>query len=162
ERKTDDFEKGLQVADAFIVEGEYGSPTICHQCLESHGLVAEWGQDGGLTVWASTQAVFGTADQLAKYFSAQGIDLPAAKFKCDSWGSPGVGNGATVNPQVLPYVYPFEAKTKHTIVRLNAGAQRAMRAPGHPQNCILTESAVDDLSAKIGMDPMEVRLKNLP
>ena len=28
-------------ADA-VVEGNYGAPTICHQCLESHGLVAEW------------------------------------------------------------------------------------------------------------------------
>src|SRR5262249_55088924 len=56
--------------------------TICHHCLESHGLVAEWDQDGGLTVWASTQAVTGTADQLSKYFSNQMIDLPASKVKC--------------------------------------------------------------------------------
>ena len=29
-----------------VHEGEYGVPTICHQCLESHGLVAEWDKDG--------------------------------------------------------------------------------------------------------------------
>src|SRR6516164_212572 len=40
-------------ADA-VVEGIYGAPTICHQCLESHGLVAEWDKDGSLTVWCST------------------------------------------------------------------------------------------------------------
>ena len=34
-------------------------PVISHQCLESHGLVAEWDEDGGLTVWASTQATVG-------------------------------------------------------------------------------------------------------
>ena len=27
------------------------------------------------------------------------------------------------------------------VVRLNAGRQRAMRAPGHPQNCVLTDCA---------------------
>jgi xanthine dehydrogenase YagR molybdenum-binding subunit len=229
-RQTDDFEKGMQAAEE-KVKGTYGVPTICHQCLEPHGLVAAWDKDGSLTVWASTQAVFGTADALAKYFSAQGIDLPATKVKCithymgggygskfgpdiqgtvcaelarkagapvklmldraseitaggnrpsaigtvtiagtrdgkvtaydvDSYGTPGIGMGGTVGP--LPYVYPFQARTKHTIVRLNTGVQRAMRAPGHPQSCILTDSALDDFAAKIGLDPMQVRLKNLP
>ena len=37
-----------------------------------------------------------------------------------------------------------------------------MRAPGHPQNCVLTEGALDDLAAKLGIDPLQVRLKNLP
>jgi xanthine dehydrogenase YagR molybdenum-binding subunit len=37
-----------------------------------------------------------------------------------------------------------------------------MRAPGHPQNCILTEFAVDDLAAKLGIDPLVIRRKNLP
>src|SRR5207237_601329 len=38
----------------------------------------------------------------------------------------------------------------------------AFRAPGHPQNCVLTEFAVDDLAAKLGLDPLVVRRKNLP
>jgi xanthine dehydrogenase YagR molybdenum-binding subunit len=37
-----------------------------------------------------------------------------------------------------------------------------MRAPGHPQNCVLTEFAVDDLAAKLGIDPLVLRRKNLP
>ena len=37
-----------------------------------------------------------------------------------------------------------------------------MRAPGHPQNCVLTEFAVDDLAAKLGIDPLVIRRKNLP
>src|SRR5262249_37304169 len=53
-------------------------------------------------------------------------------------------------------------KRKHTVVRLNAGSARAMRAPGHPQNCFLTDSAVDDLAAKLNLDPMQVRLESLP
>ena len=46
-------------------------------------------------------------------------------------------------------------------MRTNFGNQRAMRAPGHPQSCALTEAAMDDLADKLGMDPLEFRLKNL-
>src|SRR3954470_17581875 len=45
-----DVDKAFAEADA-VVEGTYGAPAISHQCLESHGLVAEWDKDGGLTVW---------------------------------------------------------------------------------------------------------------
>jgi xanthine dehydrogenase YagR molybdenum-binding subunit len=231
EGKTGNPEEGFKAADV-TVEGEYGVPTICHQCLESHGLVAEWSADGKeLTVWASTQAVAGTAAALGGYFRAKKIDLPDSKVKCithymgggfgskfgpdvqgtccaelalkakapvklmldraseiiaggnrpsgygrvkiggkkdgtvtayeaDTYGTPGVGNSPTVT--AVPYVYPFVNSRKHTIVRLNTGAQRAMRAPGHPQSCYFTDCALDDFAAKIGMDPMEVRLKNLP
>ena len=49
--------------------------------------------------------------------------------------------GNTVGP--LPYVYPLQAKTRHTVLRLNHGSQRAMRAPGHPQSCFFTDCAVE-------------------
>jgi xanthine dehydrogenase YagR molybdenum-binding subunit len=228
---TNDVDAGFKKADE-TVEGTYGMPVICHQCLESHGLVAEWDKDGGLTVWASTQAVVGTADELSRYFVGKGVDLPANKVKCithfmgggfgskfgpdiqglvaaelarkagaavklmldraeeltaagnrpsafgkvkiagtkdgtitayeiDVHGSPGVG-GASTTVGPLPYVYPFQNRRKNTVIRLNTGAQRAMRAPGHPQSCFLTECAIDDFAAKIGMDPLEVRKKNIP
>ncbi len=226
-----DIDAGFKAADA-VVEGTYGVPVICHQCLESHGLVAEWDKDKqNLTVWASTQAVTGTANALAQYFK-----LPPAQVKCithhmgggygskfgpdiqgivaaelarkagaavklmldraeeitvggnrpsaygkvkiggtkdgtitayevDCHGSPGEKGGATVNLGLLPYVYLDTIpnwKRKHTIVRLNTGSARAMRAPGHPQNCVLTDCPLDDLAAKLGIDPLTMRLKNLP
>lgn len=86
-------------------------------------------------------------------------------FQIDAWGSPGVGNSPSVNYDNLPYIYNESipnVKKKNTVIRLNTGNQRAFRAPGHPQSCYLTDTAVDDFAAKIGMDPMEVRLKNLP
>ncbi len=227
EGTSDGFEKGL--ADAAVtVEGSYGVPTINHQCLESHGLVAEWDADGGLTVWASTQAVVGTANELARHFA-----IPATKVKCithymgggfgskfgpdiqgtvaaelarkaqapvklmldraseiiaggcrpsaygkvkigatkegkvtayevDCYGTAGIQGSPTVTFNALPYVYPFQYKRKHTPIRTNAQQQRAMRAPNHPQNCTLTEFILDDLAAKLEMDPLQLRLKNLP
>ena len=241
EAASDDFDKGMAAAEV-TVEGSYGVPTICHQCLESHGLVAAWHEDGGLTIWASTQAVSKTADELAKHFAGKyKLDLPANKVKCithymgggfgskfgpdiqgivaaelareakapvklmldraseivaggcrpsafgkvklgatkdgkltayevDCYGTPGVGVSDTVTFNALPYVYLYtqdgksfpEFKRKHTRIRTNTQLQRAMRAPNHPQNCTLTEFILDDLAAKLGMDPMQLRLKNLP
>ena len=65
EFSTDNF-----AAQAFqnttTAQGTYGASVICHQCLESHGLVAQWDDKlENLTVYASTQAVAGTAAQLA-------------------------------------------------------------------------------------------------
>ena len=45
-------------------EGTYTAQTRLHCCLETHGHVCKWDGDR-LTVWASTQAVHGTADGFA-------------------------------------------------------------------------------------------------
>src|SRR5262249_50880303 len=69
----------------------------------------------------------------------------------------------TVNLGLLPYVYtPRFVKRRHQVVRLNTGIARAMRAPGHPQNCVLTDQPLDDLAARLNLDPLQVRLRNLP
>jgi xanthine dehydrogenase YagR molybdenum-binding subunit len=230
--KDGDPDGAFQAADA-VHEGEYGVPVISHQCLESHGLVAEWDKEGNLTVWASTQATAFMADGLRNQFGLQPGQVKCithymgggfgSKFVPDPWdvaachlakkagaavkmmldradeittagnrpsaygkvriggtkegkitafavdcfGTPGVGGGQTVNLGMLPYPYQIgpsipNVLRKHTIARLNIGSNRAMRAPGHPQNCVLTEGAVDDLAAKLGIDPMQLRLKNLP
>lgn len=62
----------------------------------------------------------------------------------------------------LPYVYYVPAYSRsHADVFVNGGGARAMRAPGHPQGCAIMEAAMDDLANKLGMDPLELRLKNL-
>ena len=78
----------------------------------------------------------------------------------DARGTGGIGGGADV---ILPYVYsvPNTSVTQSTVLT-NFGNQRAMRAPRHPQSCALTEAAMDDLADKLGMDPLEFRIKNLP
>jgi xanthine dehydrogenase YagR molybdenum-binding subunit len=74
-------------------------------------------------------------------------------------GTGGVGGSGNVT---LPYVYSIaDTAVTQSAVRTNFGNQRAMRAPGHPQSCALTEAAMDDLADKLGMDPVEFRLKNL-
>jgi xanthine dehydrogenase YagR molybdenum-binding subunit len=84
-------------------------------------------------------------------------------YEIDCYGTPGIGSGATVNFTGLPYVYTVAfVKRQHRVVRVNSQRVRAMRAPGHPQSCYLTDLAVDDLAARLGLDPLQVRLRNLP
>jgi xanthine dehydrogenase YagR molybdenum-binding subunit len=49
-----------------------------------------------------------------------------------------------------------------TTAYTNAGQQRAFRAPGYPQGNWALEQMMDALAEKIGMDPVELRLKNIP
>jgi len=71
----------------------------------------------------------------------------------------GVGEGARM-PQ--PYIYEVEKSwTKSVGVLTNTDSSRAMRAPGHPQSSFAMESIVDELAYKAGLDPLEVRKKNL-
>src|ERR1035437_8592275 len=51
-------------------------------------------------------------------------------------------------------------KTTDYSVMINAGRARAFRAPGHVQGTFALESFIDELAEKIGMDPLEFRLKN--
>ncbi len=61
-----DIEAGFAEA-AVEVEATYSAPVQTHVCLEPHGHVAQWDGDK-LTVWASTQAVFGTRRNFAQHF----------------------------------------------------------------------------------------------
>jgi xanthine dehydrogenase YagR molybdenum-binding subunit len=81
-------------------------------------------------------------------------------FDGQSWGTGGAG-AASGFP--LPYIYVFpNRKRVHKDVYINAGQQRAMRAPGHPQGCFLTEILMDELADRLKMDPVAFRIKNLP
>ena len=81
-------------------------------------------------------------------------------FDATTWGTGGAGAGSDYP---LPYIYVFpNRKRMHTDVYINSGQQRAMRAPGHPQGCFVTEVLMDELADQVRMDPMEFRLKNLP
>ncbi len=53
-------------------------------------------------------------------------------------------------------------KTETSDVYINAGPARPFRAPGHPQCSWALEQMLDALAERIGMDPVDLRLKNVP
>jgi len=81
-------------------------------------------------------------------------------WQSESWGTGGISGAGSPS---LPYVFTrIPAKrTRHTVVKTNIGPARAWRAPNHPQMCLITMSALDDMAAALNMDPLEVILKNL-
>lgn len=77
------------------------------------------------------------------------------------WGTNGMGGG-TVRSSLLPYVYQFKPfRRRESGIVTNNGPARAWRGPTHPQACQITDTAIDDLAAKLGMDSYDVFLKNL-
>ena len=224
-REDGDINAGFAEA-AVEIEATYHTPVQTHVCLETHGHVAKWEDEQNLTVWASTQGVFGVRNDFAQHF-----ELPANQVRVitehmgGGFGSkfgPGIegrtavelaritgkavklmltrkfehlvaGNrpsmtqhvraGATSDGRLIaydmkgygtggissgagftgPYVYHVpNSRAERVNVAVNAGNQRAMRAPGHPQGAFAMDSLMDELAEKLGMDPVEFRRINDP
>ena len=76
-----------------------------------------------------------------------------------SYGTAGVGTGAgTAGPATNMYKC-LNLLTEEYDVFINAGPGAAFRAPGHPQGCFAFEQTIDDLAAKLKMDPLVLRDK---
>ena len=75
-------------------------------------------------------------------------------FDATTWGTGGAGQSANFP---LPYIYQFPNRRRaHTDVYINAGTQRPMRAPGHPQGCYITEVLMEELRGSCGDGPARV------
>ena len=88
-------------------------------------------------------------------------------FEMDNYGTSGIGAGASTagggggSDIPAPYLYKVpNFRVKQADVAVNAGSSRAFRAPSNPPASFGMESAMDDLAVKLGMDPLEFRLKN--
>lgn len=81
-------------------------------------------------------------------------------WQSESWSTGGVGGGGMAP---LPYVFTSipNKRMNHTAVSTNTGGARAWRAPNHPQASYITCAAIEDLAAKLKMDPTDVFLANL-
>jgi len=223
EQTDGDPEQGFREAEV-TCEGQYGIATITHCCLESHGQVTEW-QGDNLTVWASTQNVYGLSGEYATALNIPRGNVEVltplmgggfgSKFPADTWGIAGAqlakkagrpvkmmlerdhelmvggarpslrakvrigakkdgtltawqaeawgtsGPGRS-GPPNLPYVVRIpNRRTRYTPILTNIGPSRPWRAPNHPQMCLITMSALEDLAGKLGMDPVELLLKNI-
>lgn len=77
------------------------------------------------------------------------------------WGTAGAKVGG-VQFITIPYVMvPKNRRSKQISIITNAGPDRAWRAPNHPQACAMSQTALDDIAAKLGLDSYDVFMKNL-
>ncbi len=111
-------------------------------------------RDAELMVAGSRPSIFAKIKVGAKK------DGTLVAWESDAWGSGGVGNFGFAGQ--LPYVVKIpDRKEKFTVVATNTGPQRAWRAPNHPQACLITMSAFEDLAAELKMDPLDFFIKNI-
>ncbi|MGC2109386.1 MAG: xanthine dehydrogenase family protein molybdopterin-binding subunit [Candidatus Korobacteraceae bacterium] len=76
-----------------------------------------------------------------------------------SWGTGGIGGGGT---PPLPYIFEVPNQRKQNIaIATNQGSARAWRAPNHPQAAAITMCAIEDLAAKMNIDPVDFLTRNL-
>ncbi|MCF8079996.1 MAG: xanthine dehydrogenase family protein molybdopterin-binding subunit [Desulfobacterales bacterium] len=89
--------------------------------------------------------------------------LTALSFTClGTGGAYPAGGTSLVDWQIRDLYLCPHVRTECTDVYINAGPARPFRAPGHPQCSWALEQMLDALAEAIGMDPVALRLKNVP
>jgi xanthine dehydrogenase YagR molybdenum-binding subunit len=216
-----DVQSGLAEA-AIVVEAEYRTQVQTHVPMETHGLVADWREDG-LTIYASTQFTTSVRDEAADMF-----DLPKSRVRVisdftgggfgakygignfgllavnlsrkaglpvrmmldrreehvsvgnrpsslqrlrigarrdgtltaiavESHGTGGVAAGAGVGfAHAMMYPCP-NVSAEHYDVFTNAGPCAAFRAPGQVQGIFGLEQSLDEVAARLSIDPVALR-----
>ncbi|MBI5586640.1 MAG: xanthine dehydrogenase family protein, partial [Deltaproteobacteria bacterium] len=89
--------------------------------------------------------------------------LTAMHFTCTGTGGAFAAGGTGLVDWLIKELYLCpNVRTELADVYINAGLSRPFRAPGHPQGAWALEQMLDALAEAIGMDPVELRLKNIP
>lgn len=82
-------------------------------------------------------------------------------IKQESYGAVGAYPGSASCGWPVATMYKCDnVYSEERSVLTNTGRSRPFRAPGHVQGIFALESIMDDLAEKIGMDPIEFRMKN--
>ncbi len=97
-------DEGFSAAD-FVLDERFEVPAIHHAPMETHGCIASFDADGKLTVWSSSQDVFGKRRNLAKIFG-----LPYAKVRVLA-PALGGGFGGKIDASVEPVAALLSKKT---------------------------------------------------
>jgi CO/xanthine dehydrogenase Mo-binding subunit len=221
-----DVERGFAEAD-IVVEAEYRTQTVLHNSMETHVAVCEWEARDRLTVYISTQFIWGVRDDVAEHY---GLPVDQVRVVCRFMGG---GFGSKNAPGDYTYIAADLAREtgrpvkcmlsrreenldagnrNATIQRLRAGARsdgtltalegefvnstgwggwlsstggpmemlyacehvrisergaklntapmKAFRAPGFVEGTFGLECLMDELAARLELDPLELRRRN--
>ena len=89
--------------------------------------------------------------------------LTALEFSCVGTGGAYPAGGTSLVDWLVKDLYLCpNVRTVTTDVYIHTGPARPFRAPGHPQCSWALEQMLDALAGAIRMDPVELRLKNIP
>jgi xanthine dehydrogenase YagR molybdenum-binding subunit len=78
-------------------------------------------------------------------------------------GAVGAYPGGATSASLVRNLYRCpNVRTEEVSVLINAGKERAFRAPGFPQCAWALEQTIDALAQSLGIDPVELRTRNIP
>jgi xanthine dehydrogenase YagR molybdenum-binding subunit len=221
-----DAERGFAEADV-VVEAEYRTQSVLHNSMETHQAVCEWEGRDRLTVYISTQFVWGIRDQVAEHYelppdnvrvvcrfmgggfgsknAADPYTFIAADLaretgrpvKCaltrreenlaaghrnatvqrlragarsdgtltalegDFVNATGWGGWVSSTGGPMELLYGCEnVRITERGAKLNSAPMKAFRAPGFVEGTFGLECLIDELAAKLDLDPLEFRRRN--
>jgi xanthine dehydrogenase YagR molybdenum-binding subunit len=103
------------------------------------------------------------ANMTLKAGAKQDGTLTAMEFSCSGTGGAYPAGGTALVDWLVRDLYTCSnVRTEATDVFTHAGPARPFRAPGHPQGAWALEQMLDALAEALKMDPVELRLKNIP
>ncbi len=89
--------------------------------------------------------------------------LTAFQFSCTATGGAFPAGGTDLTDWLVRDLYLCpHVRCELSDLYINAGPSRPFRAPGYPQGAWALEQMMDALAGAIRMDPVELRLKNIP
>ena len=89
--------------------------------------------------------------------------LTALEFVASGTGGAYPAGGTAILDWLVRDLYTCaNVRCETTDIFINGGPARPFRAPGHPQCSWALEQIMDELAEELGMDPVELRLKNIP
>ena len=89
--------------------------------------------------------------------------LTALEFVATGTGGAYPAGGTAILDWLVRDLYLCDnVRCETTDIFINGGPARPFRAPGHPQCSWALEQIMDELAEGLGMDPVELRLKNIP
>ncbi|MCM3903939.1 MAG: xanthine dehydrogenase family protein molybdopterin-binding subunit, partial [Pyrinomonadaceae bacterium] len=94
-----------------------------------------------------------------KFKAGANKDGTLVALQCLQYQLGGLGDGSQAGQ---PYIYRVTNSYRERFaIHTHEDASRAMRAPGHPQASYAIECLMEDLAAKLNLDPLEFRKTNL-
>jgi nicotinate dehydrogenase subunit B len=142
-------------ADEFGWE-PYGSAMVAdvEVGVDDSGDLASWRQDAWGNGHDSRPGYFGQPGLLGAWHAADAPAMPASDPPL------GIGGGTGRNA-APPYSVPDLDVRAHRLLEMPLRTS-ALRGLGAVMNVFAIESAMDELAARIGVDPLEYRLRQLP
>jgi CO/xanthine dehydrogenase Mo-binding subunit len=221
-----DVERGFAEADV-VVEAEYRTQNVLHNSMETHQAVCEWEGGDRLTVYISTQSIWGVRENVAEHYglppdhvrvvcrfmgggfgsknsagdytyiaadlaratgrpvkcaltrSEENLDagnrnatIQRLKAGARSDGTLTALEGEFVNATgwdgwlsstggPMEMLYGCEnVRIAEYGAKLNTGPMKAFRAPGFVEGTFGLECLIDELAARLDLDPLEFRRRN--